>query len=540
MPNTLDCLIVGAGFSGIALATELKKCNCTFRIADQNPSVGGTWFTNRYPGARCDTPTVDYAFHQSPLFDQTWQWSEDFATQPEILEYLQQFTNFEQLQPFLLLNTKLSDLTWDEKRKQWQATFTDGKTLTARFIALALGSLSKPFTPTLPGHEQYEGQQWHTAQWPDTCPSFRDKSIAVVGTGASGIQLIPELAKECKKLYVIQRTPSLAMPASDNQQAFINRRRIRKTQRKLFLNMLENSRFGSSSPTAKTPGTNMSDEELETRFDICWRNADLFAMIGITTDLFSNIQSNRRVENLFHQRLRSHSLSKSLADTLLNTPDPFGTKRICIERGFYASLSKSNVQLIDVRDSDVSLERYSIHCSKSNRNEKLLPTDHQPERSTGYQIDAVIYATGFEAFTGAILDVDIQGCSGVQLKDFWVSFPKTIAGIFVRGFPNLFLLQGPGSPSVLTNMAQSAQVQARLISQTICNQLDVHDSVIEVTSNQEIQWMSHNQMLVEKTLFYNTRSWYSQKSNVNPQSHFLPYVGGIPKYEKEYQSIIAP
>ena len=245
MPNTLDCLIVGAGFSGIALATELKKRNCTFLIADQNPSVGGTWFTNRYPGARCDTPTVDYAFHQSPLFDQTWQWSEDFATQPEILEYLQQFTNFEQLQPFLLLNTKLSDLTWDEKRKQWQATFTDGKTLTARFIALALGSLSKPFTPTLPGHEQYEGQQWHTAQWPDTCPSFRDKSIAVVGTGASGIQIIPELAKECKKLYVIQRTPSLAMPASDNQQAFINRRRIRKTQRKLFLNMLENSQFGS-------------------------------------------------------------------------------------------------------------------------------------------------------------------------------------------------------------------------------------------------------------------------------------------------------
>lgn len=541
MTTTLDGLIVGAGFSGIALACELKKRNCSFLITDSATSVGGTWFANRYPGARCDTPTVDYSFHNAPDFDATWEWSEDFATQPEILEYLQRYCVFQSLESHLRLNRKLQVLSWEEKKSQWHATFSDGTSITTRCVALALGALAKPSIPILPGQELFQGNQWHTAQWPRNNPSFENKTVAVIGTGASGIQIIPEIAKNCKTLYVLQRDTSLAMPANSNPQAFLNRRRTRKLQRQMFLAMLEKSQFGSSSPIPLAAGTSMSDAEIQARFDQAWQNSDLFALVGISTDLFTSQETNRRVEELFFNRVRS------LTSTLTPSLSPFATKRICIERGYYEALRRKNVQLIHTLDHSLSLTQQALRCTPDleKHHQKSLHSSldyhSQPNSNTKtLQIDSLIYATGFEAFTGAILDVDVIGKSHTNLKDTWRDYPSNVLGILVPNFPNLFLMQGPGSPSVLTNMAQTAQVQARWITEMICNTLSLNsNATLECSVQQETDWRHHVQSLAQHTLFTKSRSWYRQTNQANPQGYFLPYIDGLPRYSKQCQALIA-
>ena len=537
MATVLDCLIIGAGFSGIALASELKKRNHSFLLVDRAPSIGGTWQANRYPGARCDTPTVDYAFHTDAEFDKTWEWSEDYATQPEILEYLQRFTSFQQLDHHLELNATVNEIAWDAARCCWQVKLSTHRTIACRFVALALGALSKPFTPPMTNLAQFQGTVLHTASWPHSPPNFRDQHVAILGTGASSIQLVPELANICKQLVIFQRTPPLAMPQARNENAFNNRKRMKRHQRQLFLSTLSRNRYASSSPFHTDLGESLSEAQLKLRFDQLWDNGDLFAMVGIAADLFTDPAFNNRVRKLFIDRIEAQFSNQNFDPSITDIDYTLGTKRICIERGYYRALQQANVQLVSTKNQSLSLSHDSILLTNSSPTQELqqrgLPTVQR-----AYRVDTIICATGFDPFTGPLLDVDIQGQGGLTLQSHWDSEIKSMLGMLVHGFPNMFLLQAPGSPSVLSNMAQSSQFQANWIARCIDQIKPRSQPVLSVSAQDEARWTTHAETLVKNSLFVDSKSWYNRKSERNANGNFLPYIGGQPNYARECESFL--
>jgi cyclohexanone monooxygenase len=504
-----DAIVVGAGFAGLYALKRLRDDLGLNTIAiEAGGGVGGTWYWNRYPGARCDVESLDYQYSFSPRLVRDWQWKERYAAQAEILRYLEHVAERFDLNRDIALNTRVTAAHFDEDSGQWTVTTDTDRRLGARYVVMATGCLSVPKAPEVPVAETFAGAIHHTGRWPHEGVDFSGQRVAVIGTGSSGIQVIPQIAAQAAEVTVFQRTPNFIAPAHnapmdpEHARAVLaefaeRRKRIRESA--TCLNYPEGDRSALE----------VSDAERERELEERWAAGGL-NMVGAFTDVMVDADANEHVAAFFRDKIAQRVQDPAVAEALTPRDYPWGTKRLCVEAGFYETFNQDHVRLVDLRDEPI---------------EAIAPTGVQTSART-IEVDAIVFATGFDAMTGALLSMDIRGCDGERLADHWASGPRTYLGIAVAGFPNLFLGTGPGSPSVFSNMVVSIEQHVDWIADLLATGV----SRIEATQQAEDGWVEHVNIVADSTLVARANSWYIGANVPGKPRVFMPYLGGVGAY----------
>ena len=509
----VDVVVVGAGFAGLYLLYRLRQLGLSVRAFETGDDVGGTWYWNRYPGARCDIQSVDYSFSFDPELDAEWTWSEKFATQPEILGYLQHVADRHDLRRDIEFSTRVDAAQWDEDSRRWHVRTEGGEEVTARFYVMASGCLSMPKVPDVPGAERFRGDVYFTNRWPHEGVDLTGKRVAVIGTGSSGIQSIPLIAKQASELTVFQRTPNFSMPAlngpvpAEKLAAFTADRAAYRQAQRMSLG-------GVPREPSTISAFAVSEEERQAAFEAAWAEGDLFALGGTFMDVMANESANALVCEFIREKIRSIVKDPATAEMLCPKDHPFGTKRPCLDSNYYATYNLPHVRLVDLKATPiVSVTETGIDTS-----------------SESFEFDVIVYATGFDAMTGAVVAVDIKGRDGLALKDKWSHGPKTYLGVTVAGFPNFFTITGPGSPSVLSNMVVSIEQHVDWICDVMDRMRTDGFDAIEATEVAESAWVQHVNDFGDLTLYPKANSWYMGANVPGKPRVFLPYVGGVVTY----------
>ncbi len=480
-----DVVIVGAGFSGMYQLKRLREMGLTTRVIEAGDDVGGTWYWNRYPGARCDIESMAYSFGFDPELEQDWTWSEKYAAQPEILSYAEHVAKRFDLKKDITFETRVTRAIYSEDTARWTIYTDTGEAISAQYFIMATGCLSMPKKPDIEGSDSFEGPTYITGLWPHEGVDFSGKKVAVIGTGSSAIQSIPHIAEEADHLTVYQRTPAYSLPAgnrpltnSEVAEMKENYRDYREAQ-KYHLAGIPNP------PRNLQSAHEVSEEERRERYEAGW---DTGILTGLTTafmDTLSDQQSNDWVSDFIREKIRDRVDDPDTAETLMPRSYPFGTKRPCLDTNYYETFNRDDVSLVDLRDTPI---------------ERITPTG--VKTSAGEEpADIIVFATGFDAMTGAILNVDIRGKDGVSLRDKWANGPHTYLGIAIAGFPNLFTITGPSSPSVLSNMMVSIEQHVDWVSDCIAWMRERGLETVEPTEEAEDEWAEHNEAMAEQTLF---------------------------------------
>ncbi len=517
LPADYDAIIVGGGFAGLYQLHCLRRIGLRVRLLEAGSGVGGTWFWNRYPGARCDVESLDYSYSFSGELQQEWDWSERYATQPEILRYIEEVARRFDLLRDIQFNARVTEAHFDAKARRWNIAIAGGERFVATWCVMATGCLSIPQTPRFPGLENYEGRWHHSADWPREGVDFRGLRVGLIGTGSSGVQMAPIIAKQAAHLTVFQRTANFSVPAQNEALApealakakrHYGERRARamETTTGIFLSGCDKSAM------------EVTEEEREKEFEYRWRGAGGgFRMVRAFNDLLLHKASNDTVADFVRAKIRSIVNDPATAELLCPTPElPFGTKRLCVDSNYYETFNRPNVTLIDVRkDPIVEITADGLRTAASR-----------------YPLDMIVFATGFDAMTGALGSIDIRGRGGEALSEKWASGPRTYLGLAVAGFPNMFVLAGPGSPSVLSNMVHSIELHADWVTRCLeCLRVEGR-SVIEAGQRAEDQWVAHVNEVADRTLYPKGNSWYLGANTPGKPRVFMPYVGGVPAYRK--------
>jgi len=533
----VDVLVVGAGFSGLYLLHRLRGAGFNVRVLDKAADIGGTWYWNRYPGARCDVESMQYAFSFCPELEQEWVWTEKYATQPEILHYANHVADRFDLRPDIQLNTTVLSATYDEDHQRWSIELDGGGQMSADFCVMATGCLSTTNTPDFDGLDTFTGPVYHTGQWPHEEVDFSGQRVGIIGTGSSAIQSIPIIAKQAGHLYVFQRTPHYTVPAwnrplaSDPASRHSGRKAygydadltideikadytgLRQRARKM-LNALA---FIPNRQTA----LEVSDDQRQSEYELWWQRGGV-PFLGAYTDLLKNRASNETAAEFVRQKIRQTVQDPVVAEALLPTYT-IGCKRLAVDSGYYETYNRPNVTLVDISESPI---------------EKITPSGI---RALGreYPLDALIMATGFDAMTGTLLKIDIRGRRGISLRDKWADGPRSYLGLGIAEFPNLFTITGPGSPSVLTNMLQSIEQHVDWIVDCLNYLRDQEISEIEATQAAEDAWVIHNDEVADAHIRNSCSSWYVGANIEGKPRVFMPYVGGFPRYVETCNGIAA-
>ena len=529
MPNAkdqrsgdVDVIVVGAGFAGLYLLHRLRKMGFSARALDAAGDVGGTWYWNRYPGARCDIPTTDYTYSFDPELESAWKWSEKYATQPEILRYAQFVAERYDLRRDIEFNTRVDAAKWDEAAKRWRLRTDKGTELTCRYYIMASGCLSMPKAPELEGADAFQGKVYFTSTWPHEGVDFTGKRVAVIGTGSSGIQSIPIIASQAKQLTVFQRTPNFSIPAG-NGPIRPERREPLDADIPAYRKAAKWSRAGVPIPPTDVMGRFTPKEVHDQRFEEAWATGELIPMLNIVADQALFPQANEIVAERVRSKIRAQVRDPQIAKLLSPTDHPFGTKRPCLDTGYYATFNRPNVRLVDLRTRPIKT------VTKSG----IALADETME------FDAIVYATGFDAMTGALTAVDITGRDGVTLKEKWAAGPATYLGLMSAGFPNFFTITGPGSPSVLSNMMVSIEQHVDWVTDCLSRMRDQGMETIEPTKTAEEGWGVHVQDCANITMFPRASSWYMGANVPGKPVVFLPYVGGVDAYRQACEDVAA-
>ncbi|HET7407466.1 MAG TPA: alpha/beta hydrolase fold domain-containing protein [Mycobacteriales bacterium] len=517
-----DAVVVGAGFSGLYLLHRLRTLGFSVRVFDGAGDVGGTWYWNRYPGARCDIPTTDYTYSFDPELEDAWQWSEKYATQPEILRYLGFVADRYDLRRDIQFNTRIESATWDDAASLWRLTTDQGKHVTCRFYVMATGCLSLPKEVDIEGAPSFAGEVYYTGRWPHEPVDFTGKRVAVIGTGSSGIQSIPLIAQQAAQLTVFQRTPNFSVPAHNGPQPADRVAQI-KADRAAYRDAAKWSRGGIPTEISEVSGLTAPDDVARARFDEAIARGELFAILGVFNDQGVHLQSNERVAEMIRERIRSIVKDPETAETLCPKDHPFGTKRPCLDTNYFETYNLPHVRLVDLRKHPIS---------------KITPTGIDTVDES-LEFDAIVYATGFDAMTGPIVAVDITGRDGVTLKEKWADGPSTYLGLTTVGFPNFFAITGPGSPSVLSNMAVSIEQHVDWVSDAIAYLRDHQFTTIEPTPGAEAGWNQHNADCAAITLHPTANSWYMGANVPGKPRVFYPYIGGVDAYRGACDEVAA-
>jgi cation diffusion facilitator CzcD-associated flavoprotein CzcO/acetyl esterase/lipase len=515
VPAEVDVAVVGAGFSGLYMLYRLRGLGMRGVVFDDAGDVGGTWYWNRYPGARCDVPTTDYAYSFDAQLEEDWIWSEKYATQPEILAYLRHVADRYDLRRDIRFGTRITAAVWDEAARRWRLRTGDGDEVSCRYYVMASGCLSLPKTPDIEGVDRYRGEVYLTGRWPHDRVDFSGKRVAVVGTGSSGIQCIPLIAREADRLTVFQRTPNFSVPARNGPPP-ADRVAQLAADRDGYRVAARWSRGGVPSELTDVSGVTAPELLRRERFEAAWQAGELFAILGVFSDQGVNVVSNERVAEMIREKIRAVVGDADVADALCPKDYPFGTKRPCLDSSYFETFNLAHVRLVDLRRTPI------VAVTEAG-----IDTAEEP-----FEFDAIVFATGFDAMTGPLVSVAVTGTDGVTLADKWRSGPVTYLGLMTTGFPNFFTITGPQSPSVLSNMVVSIEQHVDWIADCLQRLRAENLDRIEPTALAEAGWVQHNQDCADITLYPRANSWYMGANVPGKPRVFLPYIGGVDAYRR--------
>jgi cation diffusion facilitator CzcD-associated flavoprotein CzcO/acetyl esterase/lipase len=519
--NRYDVIVVGAGMAGLYLLHKLRQSGFSAVALETGDDVGGTWYWNRYPGARCDIESLDYSYSFDPELEAAWQWSERYATQPEILRYLQFVADRYDLRRDIRFSTKVERAVWDEGANQWSVTTAGGSTLTGSYYVMATGCLSLPKEPDVPGAGRFTGPTYFTNRWPHEGVDFSGQRVAVIGTGSSGIQSIPLIAQQASQLTVFQRTANFSGPARNGPVREEHRAKV-AADRDAYREAARWSRAGVPIKPAEEPFFSLPEVERRRRIEAGWEAADLLTLNSSFADLGVNLAANEEVQEFFREQIRSVVADPQTAEDLCPRDYPIFTKRQCLDTNYFETFNLPHVRLVNLRRTPItSITETGIDTSEESMT-----------------FDTIVFATGFDAMTGAIVAVDIRGRGGVELKDVWAQGPKTYLGLNVSGFPNFFTITGPGSPSVLSNMVVSIEQHVDWITATLEDLRRDGFETIEATPTAQEGWVSHVNAFGDITLFPLANSWYMGANVPGKPRVFLPYVGGVDGYHQICNEVV--
>ena len=517
----LDVIIVGAGFAGLYLLHKFRQMGLSARAFEAGDDVGGTWYWNRYPGARCDIESIDYSFSFDPELEQEWEWSEKYATQPEILRYAQHVAERYDLRRDISFGTRVEQAVWDENASCWTVTTDQGETVSGRFFIMATGCLSQPKDIDIPGVENFTGEIYRTHSWPHDGVDFSGKTVGIIGTGSSGIQSIPLIAEQADHTTVFQRTANYSIPAGNGPIA-----PEKQAVRKRYQDYREEARWtkvGVPGKEAMDFALTVSEEERQQRYQALWDRGAIPHLGSEFADLLLDEKANDTLAQFVRSKIRSVIEDSNVADILTPTEFPICTKRACLDTNYYQTFNKPNVDIVDIKqDPIVSITETGIATREQN-----------------FDFDAIVFATGFDAMTGALLAVDIRGREGQSLKEKWAHGPLNYLGLTVSGFPNFFMITGPGSPSVLSNMVLSIEQHVEWIADCLDYMGREELTVIDPTETAETGWVEYGTATSDMTLFPQAKSWYMGANVPGKPRVCLPYVGGVAAYRRVCNDVAA-
>jgi len=512
-------VVVGAGFAGLYLLHRLRSQGYSVVVLEAADGVGGTWYWNRYPGARCDIMSVDYSYSFDPDLEREWRWSEKYATQPEILAYANYVADKYDLRKDIQFATRVERANWDIKARRWHVRTGIGDEIICGFYVMASGCLSLPKGIDIAGADRFEGETYYTHRWPHEGVDFTGKRVAVIGTGSSGVQSIPLIAAQAAQLTVFQRTANFSRPAcngpapKEKVDAFI-------VDRNAYRQAARWSMTGVPSPIAELRALQVSEEERRAVYEAAWNSGDLLPTTF--ADMVTNATANETYCEFLREMIRSIVRDPATADTVCPRGYYYGTKRACLDSGYYETFNRPHVRLVDLSKTPIST---ITGTSIETTGESL-------------EFDVIVFATGFDAMTGAIVAVDITGRDGLSLKEKWAAGPKTYLGLTTVGFPNYFMITGPGSPSVLSNMMVSIEQHVDWVSDTIDYMRRAGLEIIEPTETAEAGWVQHVNDCADITLYPTANSWYMGANVPGKPRVFLPYIGGVGRYRKACDEVV--
>ncbi|NKC16519.1 MAG: NAD(P)-binding protein [Gammaproteobacteria bacterium] len=517
--TSVDAVVVGAGFAGMFMLYRLRQLGFSVRVYETGADVGGTWYWNRYPGARCDVESMQYSYSFCEALEQEWNWTEKYAPQPEILAYARHVAERFGLRQDILFNTRVTAAEFDDETGRWWVQTDRGERVNAQFCIMAVGCLSAANRPPFPGIERFKGPLLHTGEWPHEAVDFTGLRTGVIGTGSSAIQSIPIIAEQAKSLTVFQRTPNYAVPAWN---APLDPHYV-KTIKAAYPELRAKARArptGFYFPFNTKPALAASPGERERQYEACWARGGL-PFLGAYGDLLFDKQANDTIAEFARRKIRAIVRDPKTAE-LLCPDNVFGCKRLCVDSGYYAVFNQPHVQLVDV--SKAPIERVTEQGIVSGGVE--------------YPVDAIVCATGFAAITGAFERIAITGRGGLTLSEKWRAGPRTYLGLTTAGFPNLFMITGPGSPSVLASMIQAIEQHVDWVADCIAHLRTVGARTIEPTAADEDRWVEHVNEVAAISLRSTCSSWYVGANLPGRPRVFMPYIGGFPIYVHQCNEVM--
>ena len=516
-----DVLIVGAGFAGLYQLHRLRGLGMTARVIEAGSGVGGTWFWNRYPGARCDVESMQYSYAFSEELQQSWKWSEMFSSQPEILRYANHVADRLDLRRDIAFDTRVTEARFDESASQWTVRTDKGDTLTAGFVIMATGCLSTARMPDFPGIESFKGKIYHTGQWPHEGVDFTGMRVGVIGTGSSAIQAIPVIAEQAADLTVFQRTPNFSIP-SRNVPMTDAYERTWKDKYAELRDQARGTRNGILANPNDFSALSLSPEERLRVYEQRWASGGTTFMASFNDLIFSQ-EANDTAAEFVRGKIREIVKDQATAELLAPTNHPIGTKRICVDTRYFETYNRPNVHLVDVRPAPV---------------EALTPSGLRTSAAE-YEFDAIVFATGFDAMTGALTGIDIHSTDGSTLKEKWEHGPRTYLGLMSAHFPNMFMITGPGSPSVLSNMHVSIEQDVDWITDCLASLRAKGVKRMEAAQESEDNWVLHGIEVANTTLYPKAASWYMGANIEGKPRVFMPYIGGVAAYKQKCAEVAA-
>ena len=506
-----DAVIVGAGFGGMYMLHALRKLGFTARVFEAGAGVGGTWYWNRYPGARCDIESLQYSYSFDPDLDQDWSWSERYSPQPEILAYANHVADRFDLRRDIRLETRVTSARFDEQAGRWRIETDRGDRVSGWFCIMAVGCLSAANIPDFPGLDDFEGPVLHTGQWPHDEVDFTGRRVAVIGTGSSAIQSIPIIASQARQLTVFQRTPNYSVPAWNHGMDPEREREVKADYPGLRARM-RGRPTGFYFPFNTEPALEASPEERRSQYEEFWARGGL-PFLGAYGDLLFDADANETAAEFARAKIRSIVHDRETAE-LLCPDNVFGCKRLCVDTGYFETYNLPHVSLVDVSTRPI---------------ERMTRTGVMVA-GTEYPADVIVCATGFAAMTGSFDRIAITGRNGLTLAEKWEAGPRTYLGLSTHGFPNLFMITGPGSPSVLASMIQAIEQHVDWMADCMAHMRDCGGRTIEAAPAAEDAWIEHVNEVAEISLRSTCSSWYVGANIPGRPRVFMPYIGGFPIY----------
>ncbi|MHA6721904.1 flavin-containing monooxygenase [Sphingomonas sp. RS2018] len=514
MATLVDAVIVGAGFAGLRALHTLRGMGLSSVVLEASDGIGGVWYHNQYPGARCDVESFDYSYRFSSDLEQEWRWSERYATQPEILRYIDHVADRFDLRRDIRLDTRVAQARYDEGRSRWIVTAEDGRVWDAERLILAVGQLSTPKDTRYPGQDDFAGRIISSARWPKDTVDFTGKRVAIIGTGSSGVQMTPVIAAQAAQLTVFQRTANYSIPAanapvSDAEDAAVKAAYAQRRE------AARNSPSGLGFVPDTRAAIDVPEDERNAAYETAWNRLG-FGFALTFKDILLSEESNATASAFIKRKIAEQVADPEVRAALTPGDFPFGTRRPSVDSGYFQAFNRDNVRLVDI--SATPIEGFTATGIRTTAEE--------------FDFDIVIYATGFDAFTGSLLKPEIVGRDGVTLREKWAAGPTSFLGIGVAGFPNMFVIVGPGSPSLLSNVLLSTEEQIDWLAALFAHARDRGITEIEATEDAERDWVAHVNARAEETLYLRTPSYYLGAEMPGKPRVFMPYSGGVRGYRR--------